>query len=509
MSGPTQPNMVWSDPCTPSVLRNRTATVTFFEALKLVIPFLLLLPLRLLCIMVALANLWLCCRLCIIGLSATTLDQMPLSQGRQLLLVPARWCLRLFLLGLGYWRINTNGQRSTSARIVIANHMSFVEAVALACSGRACFVSRKENEAIPLVSTALRAFQCISVDRADPGSRKVVAEAIQTRATSPGWPQIVIFPEGTTGNGAGLLTFKLGAFAPLLPVQPCCVTLSYKHFDPSFSIGVSLPGLALRSMAQWYNCLTLDWLEPITPQDVCDLEQGPDPKLFCNHVREVMGKKLAVPLVAESYQDVQLWLEALALKVPSGTRLVPVELAAENFGVDLAGLTILLRRFVKQYGCACRVSHSELLCGLALPEGPLLHELFEAMDVDRDGFISFPDFVRGCHRLDMELSQSRALLLVTNHYSHGGYCILKQDMAASLQLTFSGLQPHHVGTLWQRMASADAAAPAASLFRHAHPLSAGKDDPPATFGVDSIPISVFQSFLVNNPEYFFLLHRAL
>eukprot|EP00668_Euglena_longa_P006993 GGOE01008354.1.p2 GENE.GGOE01008354.1~~GGOE01008354.1.p2 ORF type:complete len:158 (-),score=6.64 GGOE01008354.1:53-526(-) len=34
------------------------------------------------------------------------------------------------------------------------------------------------------------------------------------------------------------------------------------------------------------------------PSSLAHPLEGPDPKLFCNHIREVMGKKLAVPIQA-------------------------------------------------------------------------------------------------------------------------------------------------------------------------------------------------------------------
>eukprot|EP00667_Euglena_gracilis_P005935 EG_transcript_5975 len=507
----SQPNAVWHSPSAPSVLNNRTTALTCYEAFKFLIPFLLLLPLRLLLITVALFNLWLWCRLCILGLSSAALAQTPLSKARRRLLVPARWSARLFLLGLGYWHIHTKGQRSRSARIIVANHLSFVEAAAMVCSGRASFVSRKENEALPVVYAALKAFQCISVDRADPNSRKAVAEAIQRRATTPGWPPVIIFPEGTTGNGTGLMAFKVGAFTPLLPVQPCCVRFAYEHFDPSFSIGASLPGLGLRSLAQWYNSLTLDWLEPVAPQPAGgDPEQGPpDPKRFCAHVRELMGKRLGVPLVLESYQDVQLRLEAAKLKVPNKTPLIQVDWAVENFGLDLPGLTALLRGFAQRYGGACRVSYSVLQRGLSLPACPLLHGLFEALDVDRDGAVSFADYVEGCYRLDRELSQLEALPRLMDRLGRNGRCcVSKEDVAASFKSRFSDLKPHHADALWKLVAATDpsAAAAAASLFGHPHRLGVAAASSPAVPEANSVPATAFQSFLINHLEYFFLLH---
>ena len=43
-----------------------------------------------------------------------------------------------------------------------------------------------------------------------------------------GWPQTLVFPEGTTTNRTCLITFKPGAFIPGRPVQPVVVKYNNK-----------------------------------------------------------------------------------------------------------------------------------------------------------------------------------------------------------------------------------------------------------------------------------------
>ena len=38
-----------------------------------------------------------------------------------------------------------------------------------------------------------------------------------------GWPQLMIFPEGSTSNRKALMSFKPGAFVPGKPVQPVLI----------------------------------------------------------------------------------------------------------------------------------------------------------------------------------------------------------------------------------------------------------------------------------------------
>lgn len=53
--------------------------------------------------------------------------------------------------------------------------------------------------------------QPVFVSREDPSSRQKTVREIQRRAATGGkWPQILLFPEGTTTNGSCLIYFKLG-----------------------------------------------------------------------------------------------------------------------------------------------------------------------------------------------------------------------------------------------------------------------------------------------------------
>ena len=49
--------------------------------------------------------------------------------------------------------------------------------------------------------------------------RKIVERAQDSRP----WPQLMIFPEGSTSNRKALMSFKPGAFVPEKPVQPILI----------------------------------------------------------------------------------------------------------------------------------------------------------------------------------------------------------------------------------------------------------------------------------------------
>ena len=81
----------------------------------------------------------------------------------------------------------------------------------------------------------------MAVSREDPESRQRAKREIIRRAESRvegdnkegegecGWPQLMIFPEGSTSNRRALMTFAPGAFNPGKPVQPVLLRLAEGH----------------------------------------------------------------------------------------------------------------------------------------------------------------------------------------------------------------------------------------------------------------------------------------
>ena len=58
----------------------------------------------------------------------------------------------------------------------------------------------------------------------DPQSRQKTARKIVERCQDgSAWPQLMIFPEGSTSNRKALMSFKPGAFVPGKPVQPILI----------------------------------------------------------------------------------------------------------------------------------------------------------------------------------------------------------------------------------------------------------------------------------------------
>lgn len=109
-------------------------------------------------------------------------------------------------------------------RVLVANHVSWFDVFTLATAlPRFAFVAKAELERLPLFGRAARSSGTIFIERENRKSAFAVyekaAERIRTGAT------VVIFPEGTRGEGYALRPFKKGPFvlaiaagAPIVPV---------------------------------------------------------------------------------------------------------------------------------------------------------------------------------------------------------------------------------------------------------------------------------------------------
>ncbi len=109
--------------------------------------------------------------------------------------------------------------------ILMANHASHLDIPILLAALPRCpgFLAKKELFDLPIFGPAMRGIECIPIDRSD---RKQSLEAIDRAAAQlRAGGRLVVFPEGTRGDGKRLQALKKGPFhlvqrarVPLLPV---------------------------------------------------------------------------------------------------------------------------------------------------------------------------------------------------------------------------------------------------------------------------------------------------
>lgn len=162
-------------------------------------------------------------------------------------------------------RVRTEGQSQRGA-LLLSNHLSWLDVLALAGTSRAIFVAHSGLSLHGGLKWLCDQNDTIFITRDRRGS--VPGQVEQVRAALGERP-LVIFPEGTTGDGRDLLPFKsslLSAVEPLagqVPIQP--VALDYAD-APDVAWYEGEPGLAnvRRILARRRVDLTIRFLEPLS-----------------------------------------------------------------------------------------------------------------------------------------------------------------------------------------------------------------------------------------------------
>lgn len=134
----------------------------------------------------------------------------------------------LLLLGL---RPVVRGPAMAHPGALVANHSSWLDIVALQAAARVFFVSKAEVAGWPVIGAIGRAIGTMFIERRPTEARRQ-NEALHRRLSRG--DRLVIFPEGTSSDGARVLPFKTALFAVFfapdlhgaLWVQP--VTLRYR-----------------------------------------------------------------------------------------------------------------------------------------------------------------------------------------------------------------------------------------------------------------------------------------
>ncbi len=151
--------------------------------------------------------------------------------------LPRRWAVQYmpvfmwFLVKLGGIKIIVHGELAKERPlIVVSNHISVFEIATFPFVFRGSFVAKKEMENWPLVGWVAKKFGVIFVDRRPSHARDALA-VVQKAVQSVKYPMIV-FPEGTTTNGAYVKPFKSTLFNFVensnITVQPMAMHYRYK-----------------------------------------------------------------------------------------------------------------------------------------------------------------------------------------------------------------------------------------------------------------------------------------
>ena len=176
-----------------------------------------------------------------------------LSRGWRLGRGAAPWFQRLACAALGV-EVRVHGRPAAGRRLIVANHVSWLDIVALGSVEPMIFLAKKEVGAPALGGRLARLQGIIFVDR---GRRRCIpsVNAEMARVMGAGEP-VVLFAEATTGDGNRILPFRSSHFEAVRAAAMAGAAVIQPVFlDYSRALGLPV-GRRERPLFAWYGDMT-------------------------------------------------------------------------------------------------------------------------------------------------------------------------------------------------------------------------------------------------------------
>ncbi|KAK4801209.1 hypothetical protein SAY86_021696 [Trapa natans] len=318
--------------------------------------------------------------------------QNPMPVWRSRIMWITRISARCILFSFGYHWIRRKGKPAPReiAPIVVSNHVSYIEPIFYFYELFPTMVASESHDSIPFVGTIIRAMQVIYVNRFSHSSRKNAVNEIKRKASSDRFPRVLLFPEGTTTNGRFLISFQLGAFIPGFAIQPIIIRFPHVHFDQSWGY-ISLGKLMFRMFTQFHNFMEVEYLPVVFPLE----NQKETPAHFAKRTRLAVSRTLNVAQTSHSYGDIMLLTKASESQQENPSRYM-VEMAQVESLFHIKSLEAIdfLDKFLSMNpDSSGHVALNGFLGALRLKASNLCNEIFQFIDVENNGYISFKQFL--------------------------------------------------------------------------------------------------------------------
>ncbi len=193
----------------------------------------------------------------LLGICAALAVAYPVIGNRRRLLLKQRWSRQL--LKTLVIQVEATGGVLPSGSLIVANHISWLDILALNAVQPVAFVSKAEVRQWPLVGWIAQKVDTVFLRRGSRGHAKIVNSEIDTLLNNG--KCVAIFPEGTTTDGSHLLGFHAALLQPAVetgrPIQP--VAISYHRVDGSRSVAPAYIGetTMLQSFAAILACRSM------------------------------------------------------------------------------------------------------------------------------------------------------------------------------------------------------------------------------------------------------------
>lgn len=206
-----------------------------------------------------------------------------------------RWCAKMArVLGM---QVSTSGVSHAGPALLVANHISWLDILAINAVHPARFVSKADVRAWPLLGWLVASGGTLFIERERKrDAMRVVhqiADALKQGDT------IAVFPEGTTGDGLSLLPFHANllqaAVSAVTPLQ--AIALRYADADAQPSRAVVWVGDTTLARSLW-QVACAHRLHVVVTQLPAVSTQERERRSLATEVRAQIGAALGVPLGA-------------------------------------------------------------------------------------------------------------------------------------------------------------------------------------------------------------------
>lgn len=137
-------------------------------------------------------------------------------------------CWTILLKGFGL-DLRLNGTPENGA-LLAANHISWADIPALASTGRINFIAKGEVADWPIIGGLASRAGCLFVDRNKKAD--LWSQVKRVKARLDAGERLLIFPEGTTGSGIGVLPFHSSLFEGLRgPDSPAVQPVAIRYLS--------------------------------------------------------------------------------------------------------------------------------------------------------------------------------------------------------------------------------------------------------------------------------------
>ena len=151
--------------------------------------------------------------------------------------------------------------------LMMSNHQSYIDIWIIPKFAITVFVAKAEVKKMPIVGWGASAVDTVYVDRNDKDSRVKTKNEISSRIKNG--RSVIIFPEGTTGSGKGLLPLKPGMFHVAavngFPIIPTAIF--YENPDLAWFGDDGMASNFFRNFKKWSTTAHVVFGEPMIGTD--------------------------------------------------------------------------------------------------------------------------------------------------------------------------------------------------------------------------------------------------